>query len=174
MVPVPLDGTLAALEAMETAVVSDDLADLNLVDLENELCRLPGVIMTRFVKGRMARPLGATLFVVAGTPAKQLRTNVAAVASVHFDIQLDPLRMVIVEVEQMSVVTPGDAPAVSAGSHLHTGTDAGGGDNYQALESAHQAVSALWEKLKNVTPGEDDTVVVTDSETVETGPSRRD
>ncbi len=159
--------------------MSDDLADLNLVDLENELCRLPGVIMTRFVKGRRERPLGATLFVAAGTPAEQLRTNVAAVASVHFDVQLDPARMVIVEVGHMSVVTPTDVPALSVAAvgmsaRPDTGpSDGGEGDGQHALESAHQAVSTLLEKLKTVTP-DDDTVVVGDSETVEARSSKGD
>ncbi|MDQ6837107.1 MAG: hypothetical protein M3137_01865 [Actinomycetota bacterium] len=164
---------------MEGAPVDDDLSDLNLVDLENELCRLPGVIMTRFVKGRRERPLGATLYVADGTSPEQLRTDVAAVAAVHFGVDLAPARMVIIEVGRMSVVSsrPADTTATGAAATIapnsNTAATADSDDSQRALESAHQAVSTLLERLKAVTP-EKDTVVVTDSDTVEAGPSNGD
>ncbi len=130
--------------------MSDELADLNLVDLEDELCRLPGVIMTRFVKGRREGPLGATLFVAAGTPAEQLQTNVSAVAQ-----------------HGWSLSRLGGA-AIQSDVRATDSAEADRHDDLE-LESAQQAVITLLAKFKSTTPG-GDTVVVTESETVETGP----
>lgn len=154
--------------------MADGPADFDLVALENELCRLPGVITTRFVGGGDPRPLGATLFVAGGVPHEQLRAYVAAVAAVHFDIDLDPSRMVIVDVSQMSLPAQDGRPATisSPPGVRSTPAEVPGderNDSHQTLESAHQAVSSLLDRLK--APEEKDTVVVTDADGVDAGPS---
>ena len=140
----------------------------SLTELEIELCRLPGVIVTRFVGGSEGRPLGATVFVAAGAIADQIRAGIRTIASVHFDIDIDPSRMVIFEVGETSILAP-EASAVSVETDsvetdsvetdsvetdsveppTGTSTVERPSDSRQALIAAQEAVHSL---LRSLTP----------------------
>lgn len=170
-----------------------------LSELETELCCLPGVIVTRFVGGSGGRPLGVTVFVAAGTPPGRVRAGIQAIASAHFDIEIDPARMVIFDVGEATLVPAGPAqspppvtraPAVTdpvdhlAGNRADVATSG----TSEALAAAQRAVHSLLSRLASPWPDDDqdagqaspaasvrevykDTVVVSGSDTAVAGPA---
>jgi hypothetical protein len=63
--------------------------DTELRELEDELCRLPGVLAVRVVGDRNARPVEVHVLADQSKPAKQTVRDVRAVAQTMFGIELD-------------------------------------------------------------------------------------
>src|SRR5690242_17037493 len=63
--------------------------DTELRELEDELCRLPGVLAVRVVGDRTARPVEVHVLADQSKPAKQTVRDVRAVAQTMFGIELD-------------------------------------------------------------------------------------
>jgi hypothetical protein len=63
--------------------------DPTLVELEQELCRLPDVTAARIVPGGAHRPIEVHILARPGKPAKQVVRDVQSVALASFGIELD-------------------------------------------------------------------------------------
>ncbi len=145
----------------------EGLMSESLSELETELCRLPGVIVTRFVGGSGRRPLGVTAFVAAGTTPGRVRAGIQAIASVHFDIEIDPARMVVIDVGEAASVAGGPAPSPTPVAEAPPVTDpvdhangprvdVAASDGSEALAAAQQAVHILLSRLASSLPEDDD------------------
>jgi hypothetical protein len=66
-----------------------DHVDSELRELEDELCRLPGVLAVRVVGDRSARPVEVHVLADQSKPAKQTVRDVRSVAQTMFGIELD-------------------------------------------------------------------------------------
>lgn len=158
----------------------------SLSELETELCCLPGVIVTRLVGGSRGRPLGVTVFVAAGTTPGRIRAGIQAIASAHFDIEIDPARMVIIDVSEVTPLPEGPADLVDRAPRNRD--DVAASDSSEALAAAQRAVHSLLSTLASPWPDDDkdeslappaasvedvyqDTVVVSGSDTAVAGPA---
>ena len=122
--------------------------DLQLV--EAELCRLPGVVVARVLDHGDNRPVSATLFVSGGIPIDRLAGYAKSVAAVHFDVELDANRVVIIDISDLAAgpTTGGMARSTAAGAGA---SDSGHEDSLQALQAAQRSAETLLERLTSRT-----------------------
>jgi len=80
-------------------------ADVDLRDIEAELCRLPDVVAARMVADGVGRPIEVHILAQTGKHAKQIVRDVQSVALASFGLELDRR---IVSVVQLS--SNGDTP----------------------------------------------------------------
>lgn len=72
-------------EQLDDALV----VDLNLAELEQELCRLPYITAARIVPDATRRPIEVHIIARPGKPAKQVVRDVQSVALASFGVELD-------------------------------------------------------------------------------------
>lgn len=65
------------------------VVDLNLAELEQELCRLPDITAARIVPDATRRPIEVHILARPGKPAKQVVRDVQSVALASFGVELD-------------------------------------------------------------------------------------
>lgn len=118
--------------------------------VEAELCRLPGVVVARVLDHGENRPVTATLFVSGGIPIDRLAGYAKSVASVHFDLDLDANRVVIIDISDLAVGVTTSAPRTVASAGASEGGQA---DSLQALQAAQRSAETLLERLTSNTPG---------------------
>jgi hypothetical protein len=124
------------------------MTDLQAV--EAELCRLPGVVVARVLDHGNNRPVTATLFVSGGIPIDRLAGYAKSVAAVHFDLELDPNRVVIIDISDLAAST-GSAAAARSTTSAGAGNESGHEDSLQALQAAQRSAETLLERLTSRT-----------------------
>ena len=120
--------------------------------VEAELCRLPGVVVARVLDHGDNRPVTATLFVSGGIPIDRLAGYAKSVASVHFDVDLDANKVVIIDISDLAAGAYTGAPRATGSA---ASGDPGQADSLQALQAAQRSAETLLERLTSNTPGAD-------------------
>jgi hypothetical protein len=90
--------------------------DAELRELEDELCRLPGVLAVRVVGDRNARPVEVHVLADQSKPAKQTVRDVRAVAQTMFGIELDHRIVSVAQLDAESGTGAGTEIASDAGT----------------------------------------------------------
>jgi hypothetical protein len=122
--------------------------DLQLV--EAELSRLPGVVVARVLDHGENRPATATFFVSGGIPIDRLAGYAKSVASVHFDLDLDANRVVIIDISDLASAGSHSGGAMPRVAGSGAG-DSGHEDSLQALQAAQRSAETLLERLTSRT-----------------------